>query len=72
MSWRRKRRLLLNAAVVLVIGLAVLRAATRGSTVLAVAGLLAVGGVVWLVVDMLRRRRRAVAPLDRGSADRPR
>ncbi|WP_273653080.1 hypothetical protein [Cellulomonas fimi] len=53
-----------------VIGFAVLRAATRGSTVIAVAAVLAVGGAVWLVVDSLRRRRRrALAPLDRAPAD---
>jgi hypothetical protein len=56
-DWRRKRRLLLNAAVVLVVGLAVLRVATRGSTVIAVAAVLALAGGAWLAVDTVRRRR---------------
>ena len=60
--WRRKRRLLLNAAVVLVVGLAVLRVATRGSTVIAVAAVLALAGGAWLAVDALRRRRAARGP----------
>jgi hypothetical protein len=58
---------------VVVIGFAVLRAATRGSTVVAVAAVLAIGGAVWLVVDSLRRRRRrALAPLDHAPSDRTR
>ncbi|AEE47835.1 hypothetical protein [Cellulomonas fimi] len=65
-SWRRKRRLLLNAAVVLVVGLAVLRAAARGSTpiVLAVVALVATG--VWMLVDRRLDRRRARARDDGG------